>query len=197
KRESVRCRRPSVRLGEGGGPCCRPSCRGRSFRRSSRRDGIMRARVQRPRATEGARAAMTTSEAERARRVERVEVLCAYEWAEAYARAVPTSGSAAWEVGKGAVAAWMGKDSPMSRVIGLGMEGDVADADLDALERAFRERGTPLRVELCPIAGGPLGRRLSRRGYGVTGFEDMLVREVTTSDAELAARADAGLTPEV
>src|SRR5262249_10278160 len=72
-------------------------------------------------------------------------------------------------------------------------DGDPGVDALDALEDAFRERGTALRIELCPLAGGDLARRLTERGHVVTGFEDMLVREFVAGDTDLAARADAAL----
>ena len=140
---------------------------------------------------------MHATEADRARRLERVEVRCAYEWTEACARAQPGAGFAAWPVGEGAVAAWLGAESPMSRVIGLGLDGPVSDDDLDRLESAFRERGTALRVEFCPLAGGKLASRLTWRGYRVSGFEDMIVRPVASADADLGARADARLGSDV
>ncbi|HEX5718101.1 MAG TPA: GNAT family N-acetyltransferase, partial [Thermoanaerobaculia bacterium] len=45
---------------------------------------------------------------------------------------------------------------------------------LDAIERAFDERSTPVRVELASLAGPEIASRLARRGYLFVGFENVL-----------------------
>lgn len=74
----------------------------------------------------------------------------------------------------GGVAAWAEQDSPLNKVAGLGFAGVPDDAELDAVERAFEKRSTPVRVELASLADPEIASRLARRGYLFVGFENVL-----------------------
>lgn len=74
----------------------------------------------------------------------------------------------------GGVAVWAGQDSPLNKVAGLGFAGAPEETELDALERAFDERSTPVRVELASLADPEVAARLARRGYLFVGFENVL-----------------------
>lgn len=75
--------------------------------------------------------------------------------------------------------------SPLNKVLGLGLGAAVEDADLDAIEAFYDERGIPVQIELCPLASPGLAARLTRRGYELQAFENQLAR-----------RLDAGPGPE-
>ncbi|MDG4665971.1 GNAT family N-acetyltransferase [Mycobacterium sp. 236(2023)] len=64
--------------------------------------------------------------------------------------------------------------SPMNKVVGAGFGTAVAPADLDAVERTFAELGVPVQVELGSLAEPGLGDELTRRGYRLRGFENVL-----------------------
>ncbi len=66
--------------------------------------------------------------------------------------------------------------SPLNKVLGLGLSGPVTDADLDRIERFYRDRGSPAQIELCPLAYSDLPARLCARGFVVQGFESQLGR---------------------
>ena len=74
----------------------------------------------------------------------------------------------------GGVAVWAEQDSPLNKVAGLGFVGIPEDGELDAIERAFEERSTPVRVELASLADPEIASRLARRGHLFVGFENVL-----------------------
>lgn len=74
----------------------------------------------------------------------------------------------------GGFATWAEQGSPLNKVAGLGFAGIPDDAELDAVERAFEERSTPVRVELASLADPEIPSRLARRGYLFVGFENVL-----------------------
>jgi len=105
-----------------------------------------------------------------AKRVERAEI----DFCAVLAR-VGESDAGALEVGGGrAVCGEPGL--PMNKVLGLGLGADVTDEELDALEAFYEERGSPIQIELCPLATRGLSARLGKRGYELLGFESEMAR---------------------
>ena len=74
----------------------------------------------------------------------------------------------------GGVAVHMGVTSPSNKLAGLGFGSAPSDADLEAAERAFAARGTPLQAEVSSLADPAVLSTLSRRGYELIGFENVL-----------------------
>jgi GNAT superfamily N-acetyltransferase len=74
----------------------------------------------------------------------------------------------------GGVATYAGEGSPLNKVAGLGFDGVPDPADLEAVERAFAERGAPVQVELATLADPAVLALLTRRGYTLVGFENVL-----------------------
>lgn len=103
-----------------------------------------------------------------ARRVERAEIaFCAL------AGSHESSSLASVEAG-GGLALCGRAGSPLNKVLGLGLDGPVADADLDRIDALYAERNVPAQVELCPLAAPDLPARLVARGYVPIGFETEL-----------------------
>jgi ribosomal protein S18 acetylase RimI-like enzyme len=73
----------------------------------------------------------------------------------------------------GGVACFAEPGSPYNKVAGLGFDGLPK---LDAVERAFAERGAPTQVEVPHLADPALGGLLIDRGYRLEGFENVLGR---------------------
>ncbi len=72
--------------------------------------------------------------------------------------------------------AWRASPSrtrPINKVAGLGFDGLP---ELDAVERAFAERGAPTQVEVAHLADPAIGVLLIDRGYRLEGFENVLGR---------------------
>ena len=110
---------------------------------------------------------------ELARRIERVEA----QLIEAVARAghrraadgrgfvIPVAGG---------LATFAGDESPFNKVVGLGFDGVPTAAELDAMEHAYAASGAPVQVELPHLADPEIGIVLSRRGYLLESFENVL-----------------------
>jgi hypothetical protein len=116
-----------------------------------------------------------------ARRLEGVETWVAAEYGRARLSLWPEKETAVVEVA-GGVACFLGVGSPLNEVRGMGLNGLVTADDLDAMERAFFDRGASVKVNVCPLADGSLLEGLAARGYRAVGFEDVLYRELDGSE---------------
>jgi GNAT superfamily N-acetyltransferase len=74
----------------------------------------------------------------------------------------------------GGVASFAEEGSPLNKVAGLGFGGVPSEAELDAIERAFAERGAPVQIELAHLGDPALGPLLTARGYRLVSFENVL-----------------------
>lgn len=108
-----------------------------------------------------------------AARIERAECTLIAEAAEAAQRRNPRARVLLRPIA-GGVAVWAGEGSPLNKVAGLGFAGGVDAAELEAVERACAERGAPVQVELATLAEAGISSALSRRGYRLMGFENVL-----------------------
>src|SRR5262249_23831380 len=73
------------------------------------------------------------------------------EDARAQARLNPYSGASWLRVG-GGFAVYMGPGSPLSQVQGMGLYGPVGNDELEQMEAFYRERGSPVQLELASLA---------------------------------------------
>jgi len=112
-----------------------------------------------------------------ARRVELAEAEAARACAEGMRRMDPDA-PAAWGEFAGGIAVFTGKDSPITQAVGVGLDGPVAEADIDALERFFRDRGATVALEVCPLAGLEFYGLLAKRGYRLVEVSNVLVRSL-------------------
>ncbi|WP_433635028.1 GNAT family N-acetyltransferase [Nocardia sp. CA-120079] len=109
-----------------------------------------------------------------AARVEHAERTLIEEGARAAARRDPQQRVLVRPIG-GGLAVWAGPGSPLDKVVGIGMNGAAFDdAELEAVEQAFAEREAPVQVEVCTLADPAVVERLTRRGYVLFGFENVL-----------------------
>ncbi len=91
----------------------------------------------------------------------------------------------------GGAATYALADAPFNKVIGLGLDGPVADAELDAVERAFDERAAPVQIELATVAHNSVARLLTERGYRLLGFENVLGLDLQAWAGRTAAAGSA------
>jgi hypothetical protein len=82
----------------------------------------------------------------------------------------------------GGVAVYAGPASPMNKMIGVGFAALPSDEQLEAIEKKFASRGVPLQVEVSTLANPAFAARLSRRGYVLQGFENVLGRPIGPDD---------------
>lgn len=83
----------------------------------------------------------------------------------------------------GGIAVCLGPQSPLTKVIGVGFAGIPDGAELEAVELAFLERGAPVRAEVATLADPAFSATLSKRGYVLEGFENVLGRAIIPDDA--------------
>jgi GNAT superfamily N-acetyltransferase len=126
-----------------------------------------------------------------ARRVEMAEANAAKNCADALTRLRPEFPVAMENIG-GGIALFAGPDSPVTQAIGVGLNGEVTDADLDRLTEFFISRGAPAAAEICPLVDMTLYARLAARGYQLIEVSDMLYLKLPS--AELPSGLPPGVT---
>ena len=66
----------------------------------------------------------------------------------------------------GGYGVFAGADSPLTQVVGMGLDGPVRAADLDAVEGFLRSRGAGVTIDLCPLADPRLLENWAVAGTG-------------------------------
>jgi ribosomal protein S18 acetylase RimI-like enzyme len=107
-----------------------------------------------------------------AQRIERAETKFITASTEAAQRR--TGGSGFLIPLAGGVATYAEPDSPWNKVAGLGFSGAPAEDELAEVERAYADRGTEVSVELSNLADPAIGEMLTRRGYRLASYENVL-----------------------
>ena len=88
----------------------------------------------------------------------------------------------------GGVAVHTGTGSPANKLAGLGFGDLPPAADLEVIEEAFARRQAPLQVEFASLGDPAIPRMLSRRGYELIGFENVLGLPLDVARLEAIAR---------
>jgi len=109
-----------------------------------------------------------------------------HDSAQAAARRRPGAGAFATPLG-GGFATFTAPGSPLNKVAGLGFAGPLDPAELEVVERACAERGVPVQIELSCLAEPGIAALLTRRGYALVSFENVLGRSVPAEPAPAAA----------
>ena len=112
-----------------------------------------------------------------ARRVEMAEANAGRECAEGFHRLHPDFPVAVQEIA-GGTAVFAGVDSPITQAIGVGLNGEVADYELDTLGEFFSAHNAPAAVELCPLIEMSLYERFATRGYRLLEVSNVLILDV-------------------
>lgn len=87
----------------------------------------------------------------------------------------------------GGVAAFTVPDSPLNKVAGLGFAGPLDERELADVERRFAQREAAVQVELSCLADASIAPLLTRSGYVLQGFENVLGRTLSPASAPTAA----------
>ncbi|MGI9182906.1 MAG: GNAT family N-acetyltransferase [Longimicrobiaceae bacterium] len=127
--------------------------------------------------SDGAEEAYPLSDLALARRLERTEARSNAAFIEARARLQPESG-AEWIEVAGAYAMYEGAGSPLTQTFGLGLFDAVTDAEMQALEEFFLQRGAPVFHEVSPLADLALLVLLSQRDYQPAEFTSVMFRPI-------------------
>jgi len=126
---------------------------------------------------------------ELARRIEHAEARLSASMGQAVLTHAPQARGFVDDVG-GGVAVYAGPSSPMNKMIGVGFEAMPEAGRLQAIEQKFRSRGAVLQAEVSTLADPAFALALTRRGYLLQGFENVLGRAIadgaawTTEDGE-------------
>jgi GNAT superfamily N-acetyltransferase len=94
------------------------------------------------------------------------------------------------EIG-GTSAVFGGSGQPFNKLAGLGFAEPIDEDAMARVERDYDARGAELRVELSTLADPSAGLLLTRRGYELAGYENVLGLRLD-GDLHFAAGADAG-----
>src|SRR5262245_64742543 len=78
----------------------------------------------------------------------------------------------------GGVAVYARPNSPMNKIIGIGFDGGLDFTVLDEVEREWRDRTEPVRIELSILSHPTIAEALTERGYRLHGFENVLGRSL-------------------
>jgi ribosomal protein S18 acetylase RimI-like enzyme len=124
---------------------------------------------------------MVFASASLARRIERAEATLIAEFGRI------ASGGRPDEVAirhlAGGIAVVAGAGAPFSKIAGLGFE-PLEPSDLDSIEQAYAQAKTPVRVEISSLARNEIGELLTRRGYALVGFENVLASALSTAEVQ-------------
>lgn len=97
----------------------------------------------------------------------------------------------------GGAAVFAGTDSPLTKIVGVGFgDGGLDREGLRRLEAEFADHGANPMVEVSTLADPAILTTLTRRGYVLRGFENVLGRrldatiELPTSDGTIAVSDD-------
>jgi hypothetical protein len=93
----------------------------------------------------------------------------------------------------GGAAVFSGAGSPINKVIGIGFGEPASESLWDAVERRFAEKSCCVRVEISTLAESAIAAALTRRGYVLTDFENVLGYDLAGAAGEPQAPCD-GLT---
>ncbi len=92
----------------------------------------------------------------------------------------------------GTTAVYGGPGQPFNKVIGLGFGEPLDESALARVEAAYDARDAEIRVEQATLADPQVGTLLTRRGYELIGYENVLGLELNASmRGALAAARDA------
>jgi GNAT superfamily N-acetyltransferase len=94
----------------------------------------------------------------------------------------------------GGVGVYAAPGSPFNKLIGLGFDGPLDLAAIEAIEREWRERDEAVRVELSILADPTIPVALSERGYHVHGYENVLGLALDDVAGDAAASDANGVT---
>ena len=131
----------------------------------------------------GSRRATFFADIELARRLELTDALAGVEFARSWATLNSFTGEVALPVA-GGLASFAGIDSPVTQAFGLGLNGPVTEADMNAMEEFYRAHGSAVNIETCPLADPSLLKLLTDRSYRLIEYSNVFVRELTSDDMQ-------------
>ena len=109
------------------------------------------------------------------------------EAANGFAMAEATPGADALAV-LGGCAVFAGEGSPLTHTLGAGMDSASATAaEFDLMEQFYFDRSSDSLIDLCPMGDPAVIEQITRRGYQVIEFNNIMARPLLTYDARYQA----------
>ena len=93
----------------------------------------------------------------------------------------------------GGAAVFAGLGAPWNKMAGLGFQGVPNEDELALVEAEFQRRGAPLQAEVSTLADPGVAHLLTRRGYKLVGFENVLGRRLSPETAPPAQPGHTGI----
>ena len=90
---------------------------------------------------------------------------------------------AALEPFAGGMAIFAGIGSPMTHAVGIGMQRNVPEPELERMEGFFREHKSPCVIDLCPLADNSVIAFVQSRPYRIIEFNNVLARRISADEA--------------
>ena len=113
----------------------------------------------------------------------------AAEAANGFAMAAATPGAEA-EAALGGCAIFAGVGNPLTHTLGAGMDPRrSSSAEFDRMEQFYFGRGSDCLIDLCPMADAGIIEEITRRGYQVIEFNNVMARPLLVHDAGYQAPA--------
>ncbi|MGH9311707.1 MAG: GNAT family N-acetyltransferase [Vicinamibacterales bacterium] len=91
----------------------------------------------------------------------------------------------------GAAVVYGSPGAPFNKLAGLGFAAELDERELEEIEEEFRRRDAPLQVELSTLADPAVGALLTRRGYVLLNFENVLGLALDAAFLDAATRRHA------
>ncbi len=105
------------------------------------------------------------------------------EAANGFAMAAATPGAEA-EAALGGCAIFAGVGSPLTHTLGAGMDpAHASPAGFDRMEQFYFDRGSDCLIDLCPMADAGIIEEITKRGYQVIEFNNVMARPLLVHDA--------------
>jgi len=82
----------------------------------------------------------------------------------------------------GGCAVFAGVGGFATQAIGLGMDGPVTEAELDAVEEFYRARGSVVPLNLSPLAHATLWELVMKRPYTIREIENLMVAQASACE---------------
>jgi len=126
-----------------------------------------------------------------AKRLESTEGYGNAAFVDDQARREPYSGAIRTTIA-GTMAMFAGVGSPITQTFCLGIHQRPTDRDMDAIERFFTTRGSPVFHEVSPLAGVDLFAMLAGRGYKRIEVSNVLYQEIQGARGAQGAKGAQG-----
>ncbi len=116
-----------------------------------------------------------------AHRLEMAEAAVARLTADAFVRAGFEQDVIAEPIA-GGVALYAGAGSPLTRALGIGMNGPVTLQEMNRLEQFFHSRGSACLIDLCAMADSAVTGAVIDRKYRIVEFNNVMVRRLAAGE---------------